>query len=30
MVAMDYLVNGITDKSSLWEASTEMEYREKK
>jgi len=30
MVAVDNLVNGVTDKAPLWEVNTEMEYHEKK
>ena len=30
MVAVDNIAKGITDKSSLWEVNTEMEYHEKK
>jgi hypothetical protein len=30
MVAVDNIATGITDKASLWEVNTEMEYHEKK
>ena len=30
MVAVDNIANGITDKASLWDVNTEMEYHEKK
>ncbi|HXB71340.1 MAG TPA: NAD(P)/FAD-dependent oxidoreductase [Candidatus Acidoferrales bacterium] len=28
MIAVDNIINGITDKSNLWEVNTEMEYHE--